>query len=507
MAMTIRNDSGSMMALGQLKKNDSSLEKQLKKVSSGMRTNSAGDDASGYSISERMRTLIRALGQDIQNTKNGKDLVGVAEGGMQDILDNLREMKAMAINSANDHNTDLDRETLEKEFASRKATITDIVVTTNYNGRLLLTGDYAEYHIDYSQGEPATMISGFQPAFNTCYLQPAGTQSGVIGPIGRSITVDSSFRTNGTIWNYWQQIGQPVPTGSDQVYQFAVTMDFSNLATNFPNGIDGKGFSILCEGCQQYIDFVFDASTTITTYTKNPTPPSGEAPNPDARVFTIGVKNVTSAADLAKAVFDGVSTLQNQVEGHDYYVHQVGTTAQNLLIDSQHSLRMAEINGSYYFMKSGPAMQFLNGVYGGPKNVFEDQLLQGTPLIIHTGPKANQHLKIFINGMYPKDLKIEDVHVIPQEAALEALQMLDDAIDYSLNEITRMGAYQMRLGQTEENLVTNEENTQAAESTIRDADMAKEMAGYAKANILTQAAKSMLAQANQNSSNVLNLLK
>ena len=98
MAMTIRNDSGSMMALGQLKKNDSSLEKQLKKVSSGMRTNSAGDDASGYSISERMRTLIRALGQDIQNTKNGKDLVAAAEGGIQEIINNLRSMKEMAIN-------------------------------------------------------------------------------------------------------------------------------------------------------------------------------------------------------------------------------------------------------------------------------------------------------------------------------------------------------------------------------------------------------------------------
>lgn len=76
-----------------------------------------------------------------------------------------------------------------------------------------------------------------------------------------------------------------------------------------------------------------------------------------------------------------------------------------------------------------------------------------------------------------------------------------------MNEITRMGAYRMRLGQTEENLVTNEENTQAAESIIRDADMAKEMTDYAKANILTQSAQAVLAQANQNSSNVLNLLK
>ncbi len=134
-----------MLALGQMKKNDSDLSKQLKKVASGMRINSAGDDASGYSISERMRTMIRALGQDIQNVKTGINLVAVAEGGIQEIINNLRSMKEMAINSANDHNTDLDRAILEKDFRSRMETITDITASTNYNGRLLLTGDYAQY--------------------------------------------------------------------------------------------------------------------------------------------------------------------------------------------------------------------------------------------------------------------------------------------------------------------------------------------------------------------------
>ena len=93
------------------------------------------------------------------------------------------------------------------------------------------------------------------------------------------------------------------------------------------------------------------------------------------------------------------------------------------------------------------------------------------------------------------------------EAALEALGILDNAVEYTLNEITRMGAYRMRLGQTEDNLVANEENTQAAESTLRDADMAKAMTDYAKSNILSQSAQAMLAQANQNNSSVLGVLQ
>ncbi len=187
-------------------------------------------------------------------------------------------------------------------------------------------------------------------------------------------------------------------------------------------------------------------------------------------------------------------------------------------IDTAHYLRMAEINGNYYYLKDndGCEMQFINNVYGGQSNNSSGGMGAdfGAPLIIHTGTKANQHQRIFINSMYPKDMKmnfqapsLEEAHVTPFEAALEALGILDNAVEYTLNEITRMGAYRMCLGQTEDNLVTNEENTQAAESIIRDADMAKEMTDYAKANILTQSAQAVLAQANQNSSNVLNLLK
>ena len=93
------------------------------------------------------------------------------------------------------------------------------------------------------------------------------------------------------------------------------------------------------------------------------------------------------------------------------------------------------------------------------------------------------------------------------EKAREALRQVDTAIDYALNENTRMGAYQSRLSATVDNLIVEHENATGAESTIRDADMAKEMTEYTKANVLTQAAQSMLAQANQNSSGVLSLLQ
>ncbi|MBQ9615749.1 MAG: flagellin, partial [Selenomonadaceae bacterium] len=104
-------------------------------------------------------------------------------------------------------------------------------------------------------------------------------------------------------------------------------------------------------------------------------------------------------------------------------------------------------------------------------------------------------------------MQLDGVTVTTGDNARGAIIMIDDAIEYTLNECTTMGAYSMRLEKSEANLVTSNENTQASESTIRDADMAKEMVNYTKANVLSQSAQSMLAQANQNASSVLSLLQ
>jgi len=102
---------------------------------------------------------------------------------------------------------------------------------------------------------------------------------------------------------------------------------------------------------------------------------------------------------------------------------------------------------------------------------------------------------------------LDDIKVTTQKEANVAIRVLDGAIEYALNEATYMGAYLQRLEHTGANVVTMGENVQAAESTIRDADMAKAMTEYTKYNVITQAAQSMLAQANQNSSQVLSLLQ
>ncbi|MCI7331573.1 MAG: flagellin, partial [Selenomonadaceae bacterium] len=142
MAMSIMNNSATAMTLGELNKNIRNVGKQITKLSSGQRLNGAADDASGYAISEKMRVQLRGLDQDIENVQTGSSLLKVAAGGIDDIVSELRSLKELSINAANDHNFDLDRETLQKEYEQRKADIEDIASSTNYNGKILLDGRY-----------------------------------------------------------------------------------------------------------------------------------------------------------------------------------------------------------------------------------------------------------------------------------------------------------------------------------------------------------------------------
>ena len=142
--MKINNNMAAMFALNRLNRNSNKLGKAAKKAASGMRINSAGDDASGYSISEKMRVQLRALSQNIENMQTGRSMMAIAEGGIQEIIENLRYIKEKALNAANDTNTDSDRAIIQKEVDQRLNQIDDIAAQTNYNGKYLLNGNYKQ---------------------------------------------------------------------------------------------------------------------------------------------------------------------------------------------------------------------------------------------------------------------------------------------------------------------------------------------------------------------------
>ena len=222
-----------------------------------------------------------------------------------------------------------------------------------------------------------------------------------------------------------------------------------------------------------------------------------------ATEIALGIGNATNTSDIERAVYEGIKGLTRSdpnfnaagADGSQGIIHNMTTTQSG----NQYTI------GQWYGMWIYNGYRSTEGwTEADDEAVFHES---GRPLIIHTGTKANQHLRVHINRMNTDALGIETLPVNPRAAAVSALGVIDKAIDYSLNENTRMGAYQSRLSYTIDNLVTASENTQSSESVIRDADMAKAMMDNAKYNILSQSAQAMLAQANQNSSGVLSLLQ
>jgi len=143
MALVINTNIASLNAQRNLNKSQGDLSKAMQKLSSGLRINSAKDDAAGLAISDRMTSQVRGLNQAARNAQDGISLAQTAEGALQETTNMLQRMRELAVQSANDTNTVEDRSSLDAEFQSLIEEINRIATTTAFNGKTMLTGSYA----------------------------------------------------------------------------------------------------------------------------------------------------------------------------------------------------------------------------------------------------------------------------------------------------------------------------------------------------------------------------
>lgn len=180
----IINNTATMMTLGELNKNITRAGKTLARLASGERITNAGDDASGYAVSERMRVRVRALDQDEANVQNGTALLRVAEGAIQNQIELMKTIKEKVIDADNDTNTDIDRQTLQKEINQCYQEIEDIAQETNYNGIRLLVGDRVEEKVlSWVVKSNSSLLEG-SDAMNMINVIPDTypTLNGITGP-------------------------------------------------------------------------------------------------------------------------------------------------------------------------------------------------------------------------------------------------------------------------------------------------------------------------------------
>jgi len=143
MALTINTNVASLNAQRNLGKSQTDLAKSMQRLSSGLRINSAKDDAAGLAISDRMTSQIRGINQAVRNANDGISFSQTAEGALQEVTNILQRMRELAIQSLNDTNSTNDRSSLNEEVSSLKSEIDRIANTTTFNGKKLLDGSYS----------------------------------------------------------------------------------------------------------------------------------------------------------------------------------------------------------------------------------------------------------------------------------------------------------------------------------------------------------------------------
>lgn len=573
MAMVVKNNMPAKQTLNKLNKNSKALSKSLKKVASGMKINSAADDASGFSISERMRVQIRALDQANANAQNAGSLLQTAEGAASSTVDILKTLKEKAINAANDTNTDIDRATIQKELDQAIDQISDNANVT-FNGIRIFDGG-----ADISKSVQDTIIKALNSEWLKASFDMIQDAYGLNFTDGRASVTEmevvlkdeggndrlayvTSGATGGVTTKltltvnmyYYNDLDESDPNGSspstgtqylDRVIAHELT--HAVMSANIKNC--GSLPMFIKEGFAEVTHGIDDNRRgTLESLPDLSDGMSGEGAYAGGYAFLRYMNKqcgsgsvqafmqalVQYEGDKDKAVNSATSgrfnTLQEMIDAFNGAKTAAGDIKAFLLnscgIDLDNpdvgSILGADANQGEVRDDKGTVLEGLNTkfwYYPSANSTLINGLTvkwpdfqKGEGLKFQVGTKANQVINSAFGSISAEGLGLKadngsTLSVGTRVKAKQAITILDNAIEKVLDQQTNIGAIESRLEYTRANLTTASENTVSAESVIRDANMAKEMTEYTKNNVLLQAAQSMLAQANQNSSGVLSLLQ
>ena len=582
MAMVVKNNMTAINTLNTLNKNSSALSKSLQKVSSGMKINSAADDASGYAISERMRVQIRSLDQANQNTQNGSSMMKVAEGAVSSTVEILKTLKEKAVNAANDSNTDSDRQTIQKELDQSIDQINDNANVT-FNGKYLVDGSKnskgnATYTVltNQSLGTETTASTKLTDltARSGDSLEIADTDNVTVSYVQAGKTYTTTFSAKGATLQDIFTNAEAVDASS-QIFASATNKSVAASTGEKDANIVTKAATDLTEAEKNLVAKVTpDVAKDIQKYNAAQTDADKKIDLEEINAYlnTTGTdwalkagitddEKCAFAEKLANdknyaALIADTTNGTNAKAMDDVYKGTTGTLGDKTTTYAEAKTRDAnaktilvssatvgvDANGDKVDTASGEKGMSITanteGVAGqisglnisisdskgnvkksanAALDAFSETIRaqnksDDNAISLQVGASANQSIKVGLTDMRAEALGLKGadgttLNISTQGKANAAINVLDNAIQKALDQQTTIGSVESRLEYTSSNLTTASENVQASESTIRDADMAKEMTNYTKNNVLLQAAQSMLAQANQSSSNVLSLLQ
>jgi flagellin len=474
----------------------------MERLSSGIRINSAKDDAAGLAISTRMTANIRGLSAAIRNANDGISLTQTAEGALSSIGDNLQRIRELAVQSANSSNNATDRAALNAEANQLVSEIDRVAGNASFNGIKLLDGSYQDQSLQVGAGnELNDRIAITIGSAKSSSLGVGGGSSystGVTGSaVGSTALVAGGLSVNGYIVGAANEDGVSSSGATTSGIAIAAAINAVNgqsgvtatvqkttltgtEATGFTNAI-GDGIVKINGVNIGAIAGAADKAARGAQMTAAINAKSGQTGVIASFSTTTGAVALTAAdgRNISISIGGAATAIDETMTGLDHTIGASSTTAAAVESITRSSVKLSS---------SSATGITIGGV--------TDEALTAA------GLSAGYSAAVATAGA-----GVSTVDLSTAAGSQTALSTLDKAINTITDMRASMGAYQNRLAASISNLETSSMNLQASRSRILDTDYAKETTNLAKAQIIQQAATAMLAQANQSAQSVLSLLK
>jgi len=515
--MRINHNINALNAWRSMSQTQYSMSKTLEKLSSGLRINRAGDDAAGLAISEKMRGQIRGLNMAVKNAQDAISLIQTAEGALTEVHSILQRMRELAVQAASDTNTNVDRSQIQAEINQLREEIDRIARTTEFNTMKLLDGKIESFR---PQADLKVVTGG--------NFDLKASQTGDLrgSQLAQGSDISGNYRVNlaivgrnlGTLTLSLTGATVAVRSAGTTVFRFTVSNNasFSSQITT----VGGLRFEFIVSDTH--------AGTTVSAFVNSfrisiATSVNLTFADVNEGSYVVEVGQFTgagtSALDVRINYFDRTGLASAPIvdfgDGRAIYGTITGSirysaTGRRFVFD------IAGLKGNFFTWSTGVyninsfggALPLEEVIDSGVVRA-EERWYQDTSLIFQIGANEGHNMIAGLDDMRAAALALTEgsLRVTDQNSAERTIMLIDAAIHKVSTARARLGAVQNRLEHTISNLGVAAENLTAAESRIRDADMAKEMMEFTKQQILMQSSMAMLAQSNALPQTVLQLLR
>jgi flagellin len=493
MPQIINTNIASLNAQRNLNTSQSSLATSLQRLSSGLRINSAKDDAAGLAISERFTAQIRGLDQARRNANDGISLSQTAEGALEAAGNILQRVRELSVQSANASNSASDRQALNSEVTQLIAELDRISQTTEFNGQKLLDGSFGSsvFQVGANANQTITATTANFTATKYGNYRVGSLAATATSPLGDLVqgSTANSIASNAAATS---RVAGGAITINGAVGSATVTVTAAASAKTVAAQINAQTGNTSVTA-SAFTEFDLTALTASATYSLNVTSANSTAVT---IAFQIGGTVNTDGLSSAINAFNDVSSktgVTAKVNAAGTGVTLTNGAGDNITIANAATSTAAVTVGGTVTAAAATAVGTGQLVLDSDKTF--NVVAANTTDFFNASSSASQLQAV----------SALDVSSVP--AANRSIAIVDAALASVNGQRAKFGALQSRFENTISNLQTTSENLSASRSRIRDADFASETANLTRAQILQQAGMAMLAQANALPNNVLTLLR